>query len=270
VNEIGFLADPGRGELRVGFGEVAAAGLVPAAIARLARRHPRMTVQTEQGQIATVIDFLRNRRCEVAVGRQNSAAPDLISEPIHFEQLYVVVAAASKWARARRVRLADPADEAWVQSPVELETGSPTLEAFRAAGLSGPRVVFTSASMNVRYGESGRFITMIPDSALYYGSKRAAVKGVANKATTLARPCSRHNGQRPHPKPNCTPLHRLPSRSRKADRKTPLGVWLANLPPTGAERTRSAGGASRWRAVADPASLQRPQGRHPLPSSALW
>jgi DNA-binding transcriptional LysR family regulator len=135
-----------------------------------------MTVQTEQGQIATVLDFLRNRRCEVAVGRQNSAAPDLIFEPIHFEQLYVVVGAASKWARARRVRLADPADEAWVQSPVELETGSPTLKAFRAAGLSGPRVVVTSASLNVRYGESGRFITMIPDPALYYGSKRAAVK----------------------------------------------------------------------------------------------
>jgi hypothetical protein len=33
--------------------------------------------------------------------------------------------------------------------PVELETGSPTLEAFRVAGLSGPRVV-TSASFNVR------------------------------------------------------------------------------------------------------------------------
>ena len=178
VKEIEFLADPGRGELRVGFGEVAAAGLVPAAIARLARRHPRMTVQTEQGQITTVLDFLRNRRCEVAVGRQNSAAPDLIFEPIHFEQLYVVVGAASKWARARRVRLADLADEAWVQAPVELETGSPTLEAFRAVGLSGPRVVVTSASLNVRYGllESGRFITMIPDSALYYSSKRAAVK----------------------------------------------------------------------------------------------
>ena len=93
VKEIEFLADPGRGELRVGFGEVAAAGLVPAAIARLVRRHPRMTVQTEQGQITTVLDFLRNRRCEVAVGRQNSAAPDLIFEPIHFEQLYVVVGA---------------------------------------------------------------------------------------------------------------------------------------------------------------------------------
>ncbi|MFZ0850320.1 MAG: LysR family transcriptional regulator substrate-binding protein, partial [Hyphomicrobiaceae bacterium] len=86
--------------------------------------------------------------------------------------------AASKWARARRVRLADLADEAWVQAPVELETGSPTLEAFRAVGLSGPRVVVTSASLNVRYGllESGRFITMIPDSALYYSSKRPAVR----------------------------------------------------------------------------------------------
>src|SRR6185312_15719404 len=35
VKEIEFLADPGVAELRVGFSEVAAAGLVPAAIDRL-------------------------------------------------------------------------------------------------------------------------------------------------------------------------------------------------------------------------------------------
>jgi DNA-binding transcriptional LysR family regulator len=65
-----------------------------------------------------------------------------------------------------------------VQSPIEVESGSPTLDGFRAAGLSGPKVVVMSASLNLRYGllESGRFVTMIPDSALYYGSKRAPIK----------------------------------------------------------------------------------------------
>ena len=38
VKEIEFLADPGTGELRVGFGEVTAAGLVPVAIDRLIRQ----------------------------------------------------------------------------------------------------------------------------------------------------------------------------------------------------------------------------------------
>ena len=178
VKDIEFLTDPGTGELRVGFGEVTAAGLVPVAIDRLARRHPRMTVHTEQGAIGTVLDFLRSRRCEVAVGRQSPDAPDLAFEPIHYEQLHVVVGARSKWARARRLKLADLSEEPWVQAPVEVESGSPTLEAFREAGLPGPNVVVMSASLNLRFGllESGRFVTMIPDSALLYGSRRAPIK----------------------------------------------------------------------------------------------
>jgi DNA-binding transcriptional LysR family regulator len=179
VKDIEFLADPGTGELRVGFGEVTAAGLVPAAIDRLARRYPRMTIQTEQGAFDTVLDFLRSRRCEVAVGRQTPGSPDLAFEPIHHEQLHVVVGARSKWARVRRVTLADLADESWVQAPVEVEAGSPSLAAFRAAGMpAGPKAVVMSASLNLRYGllQSGRFVTMIPDSALHYGLRRAPIK----------------------------------------------------------------------------------------------
>ena len=178
VKEIEFLADPGTGELRVGFAEVNAAGLVPLVIDRLSRRYPRMTVHTEQGAISTVIDFLRSRRCEVAVGRFSPGATDLTFEPIHYEQLHVVVGTRSKWARTRRVNLADLADEPWIQAPVEVEPGSPTLAAFRAAGISNPKVVVMSASLNLRYGllQTGRFVTMIPDSALQYGSERTTLK----------------------------------------------------------------------------------------------
>src|SRR5213078_325274 len=61
VSDIEFLANPSAGELRVGFAEVPAAGLVPAAIDRLTRRYPRMRVRTEQGGIGTLLDFLRDR-----------------------------------------------------------------------------------------------------------------------------------------------------------------------------------------------------------------
>lgn len=178
VKEIEFLADPATGDLRVGFGEVTAAGLVPAAIARLTRSHPRMTIHTEQGTIGTVLDFLRSRRCEVAVGRISPDAPDLAYEPIHYEQLRVVVGARSKWARARRLRLADLTQEAWILAPVETEPGSPTFAAFQSAGLPAPTATVTSASLNLRFGllQSGHFVTVIPDSALAYGSARTPIK----------------------------------------------------------------------------------------------
>src|SRR4026209_574397 len=43
VKEIEFLADPTAGELRIGFSEISAAGLVPAAIDRLSRQYRNMT-----------------------------------------------------------------------------------------------------------------------------------------------------------------------------------------------------------------------------------
>lgn len=178
VQEIEFLADPSAGELRVGFGEVPAAGLVPAAIDRLTRRYRRMTVHTEQGGFGTLLDFLRDRRCEVVVTRLLSREPDMNFEPVHYDQLFVVVGTRSKWVRQRRIGLADLAEESWVQAPPEMEPGSPTLEAFRAVGLRSPRVVVLSGSLNLRYGllATGRFVTMIPDSALHYGPQRAPIR----------------------------------------------------------------------------------------------
>ena len=178
VKEIEFLADPSAGELRVGFGEVAAAGLVPAAIAHLSRQYRRMVVHTEQGSFDTLLEFLRNRRCEVAVARVLSQEPDINFEPVHYDQLSVVVGARSKWARQRRIGLADLAEEPWIQSPPEMGAGSPTLEAFRALGLPGPRCVVFSSSLNLRYGllATGRFVTMIPDSALYCWPQRAPIR----------------------------------------------------------------------------------------------
>jgi len=161
--------------LRVGFTEVPAAGLVPAAIDRLYRQYSRMTVHTEQGSIGTILQFLRERRCEVAVVRWHLNEPDMKFEPLHYEQLFVVAGSRSKWVRQRRIGLANLVEEPWVQSPPEMEPGSPTLEAFRAAGLSGPRVAVFSSSLNLRYGllATGKFVTMIPDSALRYGPRQA-------------------------------------------------------------------------------------------------
>jgi DNA-binding transcriptional LysR family regulator len=137
-----------------------------------------MTVRTEQGSFNTVLEFVRDRRCEVAVVRLLSSDPDLNLQPLHYEQPFIVAGSRNKWVRQRRIKLADLAGEAWIQSPPEMEPGSPTLEAFHAVGVPRPRVVVFSGSLNMRYSllASGRFITMIPDSALHYGPRRAAIR----------------------------------------------------------------------------------------------
>jgi DNA-binding transcriptional LysR family regulator len=178
VKEIEFLINPNAGELRIGFSEVPAAGLVPGAIDLLSRQYPNIKIQTEQGTFDTLVERLRARRCEVVVTRLLSREPDITAEPVHYDQLFVVAGVRSKWARRRHIGLADLAEEAWVQAPAEMGQGSPTLEAFRAAGLSAPRVAVLSSSLNLRYGllATGRFITMIPESVLRHGPQRASIR----------------------------------------------------------------------------------------------
>src|SRR3954468_24832095 len=50
VREIGFLADPTTGEVRIGTAEAMAAGLVPAVIYRLSRQFPRLSFNVTQAQ----------------------------------------------------------------------------------------------------------------------------------------------------------------------------------------------------------------------------
>ena len=178
VKEIEFLADPSGGELRIGFSELPAGGLIPAALDRLSRKYPRMTVRTEQGDAWDVLNHLHQRKCEIAILRPPSPDPDLAVHPLFYEQMFVVAGSRSKWARQRRVGLADLAEEPWIQGVGEMEPGSPTREAFRAAGVEGPRLVVLSNSLNLRYGliATGRFLTMFPNSLLRYGPRRAPIR----------------------------------------------------------------------------------------------
>ena len=174
VKEIEFLADPTAGELRVGCPEVMAAGLVGAAIGRLAAQHPKLVFHTELGTM-DILQFrsLRERKCELVIGRQWSSphAPDLAMEPLFHEQLFVAAGLDSRWAARRKVSLAELLDEPWILSPVEMEPGGPVAEGFRAIGAEGPRTTIWSQSLNLRFSllASGRFLTVIPGSVLRFG-----------------------------------------------------------------------------------------------------
>lgn len=171
VKEIEFLSDPTAAELSLGFSEVPAAGLVPAALNELSKQYPNLSVRTVQGNPSTVLDMMRARKCELAVIRPLVIEPDLSAEPICHEQLFVVVGAGSQWAGRRRVKLVDLIDERWILSRPEMSPGGPAVEAFGAVGAALPRHVVVSESLNLRHGllATNRFVTFIPGSALHYG-----------------------------------------------------------------------------------------------------
>ena len=107
-----------------------------------------MSVRTEQGSAADVVNHLHQRECEIAILRPPSPEPELAVEPLFYAQLFVVAGSRSKWTRQRRISFADLPEEPLIQSVGEMEPGSAMLEAFRSAGVEGPRVIVLSSSVN--------------------------------------------------------------------------------------------------------------------------
>jgi DNA-binding transcriptional LysR family regulator len=175
VNEIDQLLDPNAGELRIGCIETMMAGLGAAAIDRLLRKYPRLRVQTFTGAAPAQLQWLRERKCEIVLGREvaDEADPEINAEVLYHERLLVVAGASTKLVRRPRVSLADVTDEKWILAQHEAQPGGPGFEAFVGLGLPLPNISVVSDSLALRYGlvATGQFLTMVPASVFMLGWK---------------------------------------------------------------------------------------------------
>jgi DNA-binding transcriptional LysR family regulator len=174
IEELNVLADPASGEVRIGCTEIMAAGFIGAVIDELAQSHPRMTFRLEIGNAATRIELLRQRRCELIVGRHviDRSDTDLSVESLFHEQSYLVVGAKHRLARAKKVSLADTTGERWILTRDEIEPGTPLAKAFEGIGRHCPAPEVVSDSFNLRNKllPTGRYISTLPGSILKTGS----------------------------------------------------------------------------------------------------
>jgi DNA-binding transcriptional LysR family regulator len=182
IKEIEFLADPAAGELRVGCPETMSAGLLPAILETLAQRSPRVVLHAVQANTVTQ-EFreLRERGVDLMLGRVcGPFDDDLAVERLYDERMFVVAAAHSKWARRRKLALADLAGESWVNAPQDSIVGAYLADAFAAQGLAPPRVGVVSFSMYLRNTliASGRHVALMPGSVLRFSAERFALRAL--------------------------------------------------------------------------------------------
>ena len=175
VKELEFLNDPTVGELRVGCTEVLAGGFIAAVISQLSQRYPKATFDVIAADRAALLGHhLRPRNIEVAVmpteGVDVHADSDV--EPLFDDGHIIMVGSESRWARSRKVALADLMDEAWILPPPGSIAGLSIAEAFRMSGLEPPRAHVVSFSVPLHYHliASGRFLTMLPASMAHFGT----------------------------------------------------------------------------------------------------
>ena len=181
IQDIEFLSDPTSGELRIGCSESIAAFLSPL-VQRFCRQYPRVAVNV--GQILPPwekeVTELRERNFDLILGRLIVAPTvvDEIEDDVNAERLFddrLVVAAGrrSRWARQRKVELAELIDEPWIL-PGSAWNDIGMREAFHAKGLKLPRVSLATFSVPLRIDaiKTGQFIAAVPRSmADRYGLK---------------------------------------------------------------------------------------------------
>ena len=181
AQELDLLADPTVGELRIGSSESMAAGLLPAIIDRFSRQCPRVDLTVTQVVFATAhTRELRERSIDLLLGRMFVLLEDddLESEVLFDDQLLVVSGNQSRWARSRRLELADLVGEQWISPPANSLAGALNAEVFRACNLEMPRASLTTLSIHLflQLVITGRFVAMLPGSVLRLSGKNWPLK----------------------------------------------------------------------------------------------
>jgi|SRR5262245_14492895 len=185
IRDIEFIADPDAGELRIGCPESLAAGFLVPVLERFSQDHPRVRFHVEPVYTPTVeFPELHERKIDLVFARlANDPVEGRLTEELNAEVLFndrysLVVGEKSKWARRRRVDLADLVDEPWIMTPLDALGDSFVAKAFRVRGLKEPSLVITTFSIHLRTNlvGSGKFITALPGSVLRISRKRHSLK----------------------------------------------------------------------------------------------
>lgn len=180
VRSMEVLADPAAGEVRVGCAEAIGAGLILAVVNRFTRQNPRATVSVVAANIISP-DYhpLRERGVDFLVGRISTPfqEDDLNADVIYWDRLFVVSGRTKRWARRRKVELAELLDEPWLLSPADLIT-SRLAEAFQRHGLPVPKASVKTYSIHQRINllATGRFVSVLAGSLLRFNADRIPLK----------------------------------------------------------------------------------------------
>jgi DNA-binding transcriptional LysR family regulator len=169
INEIGSLADPSVGELRLGTTPPMSA-IASAVFNQLVPRYPRMSFALSVGATDGLLRALRQRDIELVISRLADfvADEDLTVDTLFHDELAVICSKRNKWARRSGVALADLVGEPWVSPPPGVFLTKIIQAAFGEHGLEVPRATVTTQdtyALSVLVA-NGPFLGMHPGTML--------------------------------------------------------------------------------------------------------
>jgi DNA-binding transcriptional LysR family regulator len=180
VKNIEFLNDPTVGDVRIGGSEAQIIGVIASVVSSLRLRHPGIANHiTPVDALAQQYADLRDRRVDLILARiPQSVDNDIEAEILFYDRTYVVAGPQNKWARRRKIELAELADEPWCLPPVGSLPGTIFGEAFRAAGLDFQHKGITTGSpqLHLNLLATGPFLAILPGSLLRFARHLQSLK----------------------------------------------------------------------------------------------
>src|SRR5205814_9295206 len=95
--------------VRIGVAGPLSEELIPAVIARLADRYPRIEFRVTESDTPTLCRLLRERKLDLVIGRSSPSVFDeeLVSDPLFDDPIFVVAGLNSRWSQRRKIALAE-------------------------------------------------------------------------------------------------------------------------------------------------------------------
>jgi DNA-binding transcriptional LysR family regulator len=184
IRDIEFLSDPKAGEVKIGSPDTIAPILLPI-IESFSRKYPGVVLDVQEEEIESLAGKLRNRTLDFVIQRLRDRAladdrsfDDLDVEILFDDELVVGAGLQSRWARRRKIDLADLADEPWILSGPPSWNHRIISEAFQLRGLSMPKTVLKTYSTHIRTNlvASGHFIATFPKSVARFYADRFSLR----------------------------------------------------------------------------------------------
>ena len=172
IRDIEFLADPTKGELKMGCtGTISATVLLPV-IQRFSQSYPQVTLHVDEVlSLDHGLSELRARNHDLILGRlmmplSREAGDDLNAEVLFEDPLVVAAGKQTRWASRRKIDLAELIDEVWTLPASNSMNYMGMADAFRMRGLGMPKIGLVTFSVHLRSQlvTSGQFIAALPKS----------------------------------------------------------------------------------------------------------
>ena len=169
------MLDPTKGDVRIGCPDALAGGLLAPFVEKFCRRYPGVAITVDAVPLPTLeLPELHARKLDVVITRLSKPqaddpfGDDLYVEILFADEAVVAAGANSRWARRRKIALAELREASWVGTSQKTLTRVLLERAYRNANMPPPamRVMTFSVQLRAHLISTSDFLTVIPKSML--------------------------------------------------------------------------------------------------------